>query len=395
MQKNVLVVSRAVGNLAVVDEVLQRFGFAPAVQVDGVGEGLELLRKERFDLAFLPLSEVGTLQLAEVERLVRQQELPYIIGTAPRPEPELIVQALRAGVHEFLVSPPDPTELTTAVDRLFRRTVGREAQPGSVIAVYSAKGGLGTTSIALNVAFGLARSQPTARVAVADFVVSGGDVRVLLDLKAEYDIGDLMARMERIDAELLQSILAPVEGGVWVLPSTEKPEVAELVDAAAAATIIGQLRTHYAYTVLDCEHHLTERTLAALDLADTILLVTQLNVAAMRSTQRTLALAERLGYGSDKIKVVVNRYQGNDVLSLKDAAELLDRPVFFNLPNDYRSSAAAQAKGLSVFGHDSTSRLAQSYTELAARLAGAEHPSRNGKSRAPGSRIGRLFGIRK
>jgi hypothetical protein len=108
-------------------------------------------------------------------------------------------------------------------------------------------------------------------------------------------------------------------------PGLRAPEVAELVDASAASTIVAQLASHYTFTVLDIEHHLTERALAALDVVDRVLLVTQLGVVPLRSTQRTLELFQRLGYPEDKLAVVVNRHQSHDVVSSTDAERLLGR----------------------------------------------------------------------
>src|SRR6185312_8016635 len=139
-----------------------------------------------------------------------------------------------------------------------------------------------------------------------------------------------------IDADLLHSLLSPVSESVWVLPSSEDPELAEAFDAAAANTVLDQLRAHFAFTVVDCAHHISDRTLAAFDAATRILLVTQLNVQALRSTQRTLALCRRLGYPDDKIHVVVNRHASGDLVSVPDAAQVLDRNIFFRLPNDYK-----------------------------------------------------------
>jgi pilus assembly protein CpaE len=218
---------------------------------------------------------------------------------------------------------------------------------------------------------------------------------VLLNLKSTYDMGDLMARMEAIDADLLTSLLTPLEGGVWALPASERPELAELVDANATSTIIDQLRSNFAFSVLDCEHHLTERTLAALDHADKILLVSQLNVAALRSTQRTIELAQRLGYRDDKLCIVVNRHYNGDVVSLADAAELLGRPVYFHLPNDYRVSANAQAKGVPVAVHDGSSKLSQAYTALAGKLAAGSTPASNGTAATASSRLGKLLSFGK
>jgi pilus assembly protein CpaE len=340
------------------------------------------------------LQTVEPMELAALEREVRRNESSFIIGTAPRAESELILRAMRSGVHEFLVFPPDPKDLAGAVDRLTRR--GRtETARGTAFAVHSAKGGLGTTSVALNTAYALARHTPSARVALADLVVSGGDVRVMLDLKATYDVGDLLARMTRIDAELLTSILTPAGAGVWVLAASERPEVAELVDASASATIVGQLASHYTYTVLDIEHNLTERTLAALDVVDRVLVVTQLGVVPLRSAQRSLELFQRLGYAEDKLMVVVNRHQSNDVITHADAEKVLGRPIFHAIPNDSRTSALAISQTTSVTGADPNSVIAKSYLALAAKLAASVGGATDGAPEAAGtagtSRLGRLF----
>ena len=152
-------------------------------------------------------------------------------------------------------------------------------------------------------------------MALADLVVHGGDLRVhARTWRRRTTSATSWRASSAIDADLLSSILTPSPGGVWVLPSSDRPEIAELVDSATATTLIAELRKHFAYTVLDCEHYLTDRTLAALDAADKIVLVTQLNVAALRGTQRTIALCQRLGYGDDKLVVVVNRHQSSEVL---------------------------------------------------------------------------------
>ena len=128
-----------------------------------------------------------------------------------------------------------------------------------------------------------------------DLVVAGGDVRILLDLKPVYDMGDLVEKLDRIDSDLLHSLLTPSVGGVWALPSPDDAELDTVLDSNAVSAVIEHLKGDFAFTVLDCEHHLSERTLAALDAADRVVIVTELNVPALRSAQRTLALCRRLG----------------------------------------------------------------------------------------------------
>jgi pilus assembly protein CpaE len=391
-QRKAVIVAGAAGPETEANTVLQRFGFGKSSSVPDLTALLRLLRDHSFDLVIVPLQDMGAVELATLEREVARAGPSVVIGTAPQADPGLILQAMRAGVQEFLVFPPNAQEFSAAVDRLMRR--GRpEAEQGKTIAIYTAKGGLGSTSIAVNLAFGLADANPSGRVALADFVVHGGDLRVHLNMSPSYDVGDLVARVERIDADLLSSILTPVDGGVWVLPSSDRPEIAEMVDSATATTLVAELKKHFAYTILDCEHYLTDRSLAALDAADKIVLVTQLNVAALRGTQRTISLCERLGYGEDKLAIVVNRHQSNEVLTPSDASTLLNMPIFHLLPNDFRTSDGAVSKGVPVARYDKNARLTQSYAQLVAKLTGLG--SANGKAREANSRLSRIFSIGK
>lgn len=390
-QRKVLIVAGAAGPEETVIAVLQRFSFAPAQTVPAISQAIARMAEEHFDLVIVPLQDMDPVDLATLEREIRKGRATFVVGTSSHLEPDVILRAMRAGIHEVLAHPPDPRDLSGAVDRLMRRGQADVAR-GLTVAVYSQKGGVGTTSMAVNLAFGFARNNPEARVALADFVVAGGDIGVLLDLRPTYTIGDLVAKVNRIDADLLYSLLTPCEGGVWVLPASDKPELADAVDAAAAATILAQLRDNFGFTVVDCEHHLSDRTLAALDAADRIVLVTQLNVAALRGTQRTLQLCQRLGYASEKLCVVVNRYDSSDVVSLADAAKVLEREIFFRIPNDYRTSTGAINKGVPVVEYDAASPLSRSFANLTAKLGGAT-ASVDANGNGQGSRLGRIFGM--
>lgn len=395
MQRRALIADNAAGQQTAVDAVLARFGFARNAQVPDREHAFARMQDERFDLVVMPLKDITPAELLALEREIRKDTSVSIIGTAPAAETDLIIRAMRAGIHEFLVYPPSAEELAGSVERLMRRSNDDVAR-GELIAVYSGKGGLGSTSIAVNLAHAFGSNKTDARVSLADLVVSGGDVRVFLNLKPAYDLSHLVAKGSQVDGELLNSILSPCPGGVWALPTSENPEPEEMFDAASIGSILDLLRLHFAETVADCEHHLSERTLTALDAADRILLVTHLSVASLRSTQRTLGLCRRLGYDESKLCVVVNRYQSADVLPIQDAQDLLKWPIYWKLPNDYRLSAASLTKGVPVAVEDPGSKLARSYKDLAAKLTGTAGASagfaaaRNGKG---GSRIKQLLGI--
>jgi pilus assembly protein CpaE len=395
MPRNALIVADAAGPEPVATGVLKRFGFAPPSQASTVEEALSLLRRDHFDLVVVPLHELAPVQLAELDQLVRRERFSFVIGTAPRSDPELIVRGMRAGIHEFLVSPPDPSELSGAVDRLMRRAPA-EVRRGQVFAVHSPKGGLGTTSIAVNLADAYARTHADSRVALADLSVGGGDVRVFLNVSPAYHMGDLVKKLDRADAELFYSLLTPTQRGIWVLPGPDDPELEDELGASTIGSMIDQLRVHFAFTVLDCEHHLSERTVAALDAADRVVLVTQLNVPSLRSMQRTLSLCRQLGYPSEKLCVLVNRYKPDDVLTLKDASQVLTCEVATTLPNDYQLSSSALTQGVPVAQLSADADLSRSYARLASKLLGVPTDSMTTPAdHSGGRRLGRFFGLRK
>lgn len=366
-QRRAIIVAEAAGPAEQVTAALGRMGFSQPESVMRLDQGLARLRASQADLLIIPLHGLDPIRLATLEREIRSRPEVSVIGTAPKADPELIVRAMRAGVHEFLVFPPAIEELTSAIDRLFKRS-SSATTAGQVIAVYTAKGGLGTTSIAVNVAQACAARERGTRVALVDCVFTGGDVRLFLDLHPNYDVEHLLPKLDDVDRAMLDSLLTPGPAGVSVLPASEDALFNESVDASAAVAILERLREHFDVTVADCEHHLSERTLAILDTADRILLVTQPNVPALRSAQRTLALFDRLGYTQAKACVIVNRFQAGDSFSLQTVAESLEREVYASLPNDYKTSVASLNRGVCVNQQDAGSKLARAYVELAAKL---------------------------
>lgn len=391
-QRKALIIGEAVGDHEKAVDVLARFGFKVIEESPTLSAATASLRNDHYDLVIVPIDKLSSVEMALLEREIRREQA-MLIGTAPKADPDLILRGMRAGVQEFLVSPPAQTDFAAAIDRLVRRTT-TDTQRGLVTAVYSSKGGLGTSTVALNLAYAYAKNHPDRRVALADFVIGSGDVRVMLDLKPAYDIGDLVLKVDRVDEELLFAVLTATVGGVWVLPASEKEEVADMLDATASASILNHLRAHF-NVVVDCEHHMSDRTLSAFDAADRIVFVTQLTVPALRSTKRTLELCERLGYPDTKLFVVVNRFHSGDVVTAADAKDVLGRDVFWKIPNDYRAFSDALTRGRPILDRDTNSPLAKSFIQLAAKLTGtSEGETENGVATPPGgNRLGRILRI--
>jgi len=384
MSRLALLVSDAGGDQTL-EPVLQRYGYSRIVHNSTTTQALATMEQQPVDLMVVPIESVDESQLAVIDRLNRRERGTGIIATGQSQDPALMLRAMRAGIQEFLVRPIVEADLSGALDRLSRRNAGLVSD-GQVYAVFGSKGGVGTSTAAVNLAYGLTRAHAAANVALADLAVPGGDIRLLLNVKPAYDLGDIATKIDRIDTDLLHSVMTPSTDRLWVLAAPERPEADEEVDANVSATIVRQMRTSYHYTVLDCEHRLNDRTLAALDAADRIVLLTELKVPALRSAQRMIGVFRRLGYPNEKLCVVVNRYQSNDVVSPGEAAEVLKAEIYFRLPNDYPTCSRASTDGVPVAVTAPQSKLALAYRQLALRLTGGTEQDLQGRQSANGAR---------
>jgi pilus assembly protein CpaE len=343
-------------------------------------------------LVVLPIRLLQGHGRFEFEAMLRDVDRIATIGTAPTADAETILTGMRAGIGEFLVSPPAPAELEVALLRLQRKW-GATALRGSVTAVYAPKGGVGATTVAVNCGYALATRRPDAQVAIVDLNMGLGDVTSQLNLQPLYDVGHLVRKLDQADAELLQAIVTPCGEGLFALPASDDLEVAEQIQATAVSRVLAACRSSFAHTIVDCEHAFGARTVAALDCADRIIVVLQSNVAAIRATKRTLALFRQLEFPDDKTIIVLNREGPGDVLDWSDVSKSLGRSVDLRLPNAFQLTTDSQTRGVPVAKLAPNVPLSTAFNLLATRAVGevavlddAERPA--GKKRG-------FFGLRK
>lgn len=393
--RRAIVARGALGPLAPLVPVFTGAGFARPVEADSVEAMLSLAREVGADLLVLPLSGPSDGELINIERLLRERASMAAIGTAPTAASDLILAGFRHGLSEFLVAPADSEELAAALERLEIRWE-RAPRGGHVTAVYSPAGGAGVTTIAVNVAHALALRKPAGRVAVADLVVGLGDVATQLNLAPTYDLGDLVRKLKHADQESLHSIVENVADGMDVLAGTSNLELGEEVTTEAVQRILALMRSTYTYTVLDVEHTVSPRTIAALDAADRIVMAFQVTVTGLRKVKRALTLFEQLDFPADKVVLVANRVGAGDVMPWPDVSKALGRAVDFRLPNAYQVVAEAQTRGVPITANANApgaQMLIDAYHLLAVRLMGqSAGASGNFKATVRRGGLGRLLG---
>ena len=286
-----------------------------------------------------------------------------------------------AGARVTLFKPIQREQLTDAVRRVHAREVRRREQlgasgngpsatdakrqaPARIIAVHGARGGVGTTTIAANLAAAL-RAQTSARVALVDADVLNGSTAVVCDVDTQISLSDVAPRAHELDADLVDALLATHPSGVRVLCAPEEWQSAEAVRGEDVQRVLEGLKPHFEYQVVDTASQITPATLAALDAADVIVHVTTPDIAPLRSAARFLQLAARLWYPVDKVLLVLNRATTGGDFTPDVVREYLERPVASALPSDGKTQLVCAAKGQLVVSAQPKSELARSVAKLA------------------------------
>jgi pilus assembly protein CpaE len=282
----------------------------------------------------IELSSQPEQSLALISRINDGCPSMVIISASRSASPDLILRSLRAGAREFLRLPIIGEELTTVLDRTaeFCAEQNRGTRKrGRTAAVFSNKGGCGTSFIATNVA--AAAAGPTALV---DLNLQSGNLDLFLGMDSKFSIVDLIRNRARLDAALLKSYLAPHSARLALLPAPHEAGAADDIEPEQVFDALEALRERYDYVVMDLPHTFDSITLAALDQADDILLVLTLDIPSIRSAQRALAIFDKLGYPRQKVHIIVNRMTKQVDLDLQKVERVLGERVAGVVQNDFR-----------------------------------------------------------
>ena len=286
-------------------------------------------------------------------------------------ESELVIKALRAGAREFLIKPLIEKDFVQAVEKMKDLILGNinDTTKCKVITTFSNKGGIGKTSLAVNLAMEIA-NMTKERVALIDLNMQMGDVTTFLNLEPSFDTSYVINNLDRIDETFLLSTLEQYnKTSLYVLADPPDIEQAEVITSDDITMLINILRNVFSYIVIDTSSSFDAKTITALDNSDLILLVSIINIPAIRSCQRCFELFKKLGYSKDKVKLVINRYMETDQLQIGAVEEALDHKVFFKIPNNYYAIIDAINKGFPVSDIAPNSNISKSYKQLAALLS--------------------------
>jgi pilus assembly protein CpaE len=356
------------------------------------GEAIEMAASLHPDVVLMDINMPDMDGIAATEQLATRAPTTAVVMMSVQGEADYLRRSMLAGAREFLVKPFSSDELTASIRQVYGRerdklsriaatpaagggggsaaAGGEDREPGRVVAVFSPKGGVGRTTIAVNLGVAAASSLGK-RTVVMDASFQFGDVGVLLNLNPKNkSIADLVPELEAGVAESLDTFVIGHSSGVRVLLAPPSPEQAELITAAYVKRAIEWLRATNDIVVVDCTAAFNESTLAILDAADTVLTILSLEITSIKNMRLFLEVAEQLGYDRGKVKLVLNRADSTLGIRVADVETSIGRKIDHTIVSDGRSVVYALNRGIPFFVSNREAQVSQDILRLATSVAG-------------------------
>jgi pilus assembly protein CpaE len=339
------------------------------------------------DIGLVAIDDDPEKALQLVEKLAETSPNCAVLVVSSSNDGSLILRVLRAGAKEFLTQPVRIEDLLAALGRISERRFGRggdnKPRGSQVIAVAGSIGGVGTTSVAVNLGCALARNERNS-VALVDLDLCLGDADVFLDTIPDYTLVDVAQNVTRLDFSLLKRSLTKHASGLYLLPRPVRLEDIGLITPDDLQRVIGLLKATFTHLVLDLSKGYNALDLVALEMASTVLLVTQLDLPCLRNVVRLMMSFGEMENMADKVKIVVNRVGLESGITLKKAEETIGKPIFWQLPNDYRTMIEVRNNGVPLYEQAPKAAITHSIQELSLAVGGDEKAAPDEAAKKPG-----------
>ncbi|GIV87580.1 MAG: transcriptional regulator [Chloroflexus sp.] len=348
-------------------------------------EAIAFARQYRPQVILMDINMPDMDGIAATEAILTQDPGIQVIIMSVQGETDYIRRAMLAGAREFLIKPISADDLYRSIRHVARLAAMRPvvpvaggavagaagaAQPsvnGQIFAVFSPKGGVGVSSIAANLAVAI-RQQTNKKVALVDGNVIFGDLSVLLNLRADKTIIDVASRIENLDRDLLNDVMATHPTQVKVLLAPPDPQRGELVTADHIRAILEMLRQEYDYVVVDTPASFQDRSLAALDLAQRVITLMTLEMHCIRNVKLFLEVADLLGYPNDKVMLVLNKATNRTGIRAEEVEKHLQRKLALQIGDAPQEMTLAINQGTPIVMAKPNHQVAKDIMNLAREL---------------------------
>ena len=327
------------------------------------------------DVLILEIGEDPKKEFQVIHKIQDSGVVREIFLTSPHFEPNLLLQALKAGAKEFFSQPIKKDEIKEALLKFKERREktkfdGDKKKKGKIIDVIGSKGGVGNTTLAVNLATSLIESGRSPLVALIDMNLLFGEIPIFLNIESAFNWGEVARNISRLDSTYLMSILSKHSSGVYVLPSPTGLDGVNVATPEIIEILLGVMRNVFDYIVIDGGQALDDISLKILEMSDTVLLVAILSLPCLTNVKRLLWIFQKLGYPQqDIIKIIINRHhEKKSVISLTEAEESINQKIFWFVPNDYPTTMSAINQGKTLSSVAPGAEVSKNLRELASHL---------------------------
>ena len=322
-----------------------------------------------------------------IERLAQEMPDVGILAISKRDDGQAILKALRAGAKEFLTMPFGVDTLSDVLKKLEK--AGRaHSSPATginkkektlIISFLGSRGGVGCTSLSVNIAATLA-ADPHNKVVLVDLDLALGDADIALDLIADYTLSDLVENIDKLDMTFLNRSLSKHSTGLALLPHPLNVGDATMITEEHLKRIISLLAACHTHLVLDLSKSLRPTDICALGISDYIFLVVQLEITSIRNTIRLLSTLDADAALAPKVKLVLNRVGMVTDITREKAVELLGRPFFWEVPNDHKVMMESRNSGTPMVKSAPVSKIQHNFSDFADEICSKTKANKGAKS---------------
>ncbi len=326
--------------------------------------------KNSLNIFVVDVSEKGKDYLNLVSKLSLENDKFKFIFVSYNLNTNFIVEALRAGAKEFLAKPIIKDEILGVIKKVASDfySVKSVHDKSRIISTFSNKGGLGKTTVAVNLAKEIS-DLTKEKVVLVDLNMHLGDVTAFLDINPVHDIKYVVDNLDRADEEFFFATLEQYKSdNFYVLADSPYREPNDEISVKNIISLLKKLRETFSYIIIDNSSTIDNKLTSIFEESDLILFITAANLPTLRNCQRCLNLFDKLGYNDEKLKLILNRYISNEDYKVEDVESVLNRNVFWKIPNNYFTVIESINKGITVKELNESSNISENYRQLAQEI---------------------------
>jgi pilus assembly protein CpaE len=326
------------------------------------------------DIVIVDTRGDSTSAMSSIERLRGSSPSAGIFAVALAAEPDVILQSMRAGANEFFTWPPPDEAFHGAVRRIAarRETAQGARQPATTLVFFGAKGGAGTTTLAVNCGVELARLSKRPTV-IVDLKPGLGEVALFLGVRPRFSLLDAIDNLHRLDREFLRELVVKHKSGLEILAGSDQFDRPGAADGGPIEELLRLLARQYDYIIVDAGSQINSCSVSALYSADQLFLVANPDVPSVRNAQRLLDRVRQLGACGERVRVLLNRAAEPYPIPPKQIEGALGHPIHHTFPSDYKTVSTALNSGvpLALTGNSDLATQFDSFTRLILDPTGA------------------------